>query len=291
MEKCSTQPELLIPLRIPRPSSTSRPAYKGCSPLKVDLRFKPCYYILAAVRLKLLVSVLDEEEAFNAFQGGCDILDVKNPKEGSLGANHPSLIKRIVEKFKDKVEVSATIGDLPNLPGTASLAALGVASLGVDYVKAGLLGVDNFNSALNLMSWIVKAVKEEDLNVKVVACCYADYKLVGSLNPIYLPSVAYESGADGILIDVKTKNKGKVFNHLNVEQLTRIYSKARGFGLITALAGGLSVEDLYDVAKLKVDVLGVRRGVCDSNNWLHGKVRVEKVREMKERILNLKMLQ
>jgi uncharacterized protein (UPF0264 family) len=241
--------------------------------------------------LKLLVSVVDEEEALNAFQGGCDILDVKNPKEGSLGANHPLLIKRIVEKFKGKVEISATIGDLPNLPGTASLAALGAASLGVNYVKAGLLGVNDFNSALNLMNWIVKAVREENADVKVVACCYADYKLVGSLNPIYLPSVAYESGADGILIDVKTKNGGKVFNHLDVEQMVRIYSKAREYGLITALAGGLSFEDLCYVAKLKVDVLGVRRSVCDSDDWLHGKVRMEKVRDMKSRIVNLKMLQ
>ncbi|MEM2848793.1 MAG: (5-formylfuran-3-yl)methyl phosphate synthase [Candidatus Bathyarchaeia archaeon] len=238
--------------------------------------------------MKLLVSIVDEEEAFNAFQGGCDILDVKNPREGSLGAKHPSFIRCVVEKFKGKVEISATIGDLPNLPGTASLAALGAASLGVDYVNAGLLGVDDFNSALNLTSWIVKAVKEEYVNVKVIACCYADYKLVGSLNPIYLPNVAYEGGADGILIDVKTKNRGKVFDYLNIEQLAQIYSKAKKYGLTTALAGGLSLEDISKAVKLEVDVLGVRRGVCDSSEWLHSRVRLEKVRDMKEMILKLK---
>jgi len=246
------------------------------------------WYITAAVRLKLLVSVVDEEEAFSAFQGGCDILDVKNPYEGSLGANHPSLVRRIVERFKGKVEISATIGDLPNLPGTASLAALGATSLGVDYIKAGLLGVYDFKSALKLMSWIVEAVKEENVNVKVVACCYADYRLTGSLDPIHLPTVAYESGADGILIDVKTKGGKKVFEYLNIEQLAQIYSKAREFGLMTALAGGLDSEDVISVAKLKVDVLGVRRGVCDSSEWLYGRVRLEKVRDMKERILKLK---
>lgn len=240
--------------------------------------------------MKLLVSVVDEEEAFNAFQGGCDILDVKNPYEGSLGANHPSLIRRIVEKFKGKVEISVTIGDLPNLPGTASLAALGAASLDVDYIKAGLLGVDDFKSALKLMCWIVKAVKEGYANVKVIACCYADYRLTGSLDPIYLPTVARDSGADGILVDVKTKGGKKVFEYLNVEQLAQIYSKAREFGLITALAGGLDFEDVTNVAKLKVDVLGVRRGVCDSSDWVNGRVRLEKVRDMRERILKLKML-
>lgn len=240
------------------------------------------------IEVKLLVSVVDEEEALNAFEGGCDILDVKNPYEGSLGANHPSTIRKIVEKFKGKIEISTTIGDLPNLPGTASLAALGAASLGVDYVKAGLLGVNDYKSALKLMSWIVKAVKEENMNVKVIACCYADYGLIGSLNPIYLPIVAHESGADGILIDVKTKSGGKIFKFLNVEQLAQIYSKAKELKLITALAGGLDLEDISVAVRLKVDVLGVRRGVCDFNNWLNGRVKLEKVRDMKERILKLK---
>ena len=39
--------------------------------------------------LKLLVSVIDEEDAREAYRGGADIIDVKNPEEGALGANFP----------------------------------------------------------------------------------------------------------------------------------------------------------------------------------------------------------
>jgi len=238
--------------------------------------------------LKLLVSVVDEEEAYEAVRGGCDILDIKNPREGSLGANHPSVIKRIVERFNGEVEVSATIGDLPNLPGTASLAALGAASLGVDYIKAGLYGVKEPEDALNLMSWVVKSVKETYPNVRVIACGYADYYNIGSLNPAYLPSVAWRSGADGILIDVKGKDYGKVFDHLDVEELTRIFSEARRLGLITALAGGLEAEDVAVVDKVGVDVLGVRRGVCDARSWIGGRVRSEKVIVLKRLLKELR---
>ena len=40
--------------------------------------------------LRLLVSVLDVAEAAQAVEGGAHIVDVKNPREGSLGANFPS---------------------------------------------------------------------------------------------------------------------------------------------------------------------------------------------------------
>jgi uncharacterized protein (UPF0264 family) len=77
--------------------------------------------------LKLLVSVVNKAEALDSLRGGAHILDVKNPKEGSLGANFPRVIKQVREVTPKTLEVSATIGDLPNLPGTASLAALGAA--------------------------------------------------------------------------------------------------------------------------------------------------------------------
>jgi len=89
--------------------------------------------------IKLLVSPTNLEEARNSIIGGADIIDVKNPLEGSLGANFPWVIKEIrklVRKYNG-LEISATLGDLPNLPGTASLAALGLANCDVDYIKVG----------------------------------------------------------------------------------------------------------------------------------------------------------
>jgi hypothetical protein len=51
--------------------------------------------------MKLLVSPRDVEEAKAVIRGSADIIDVKidvkNPKEGSLGANFPWIIRAIKE--------------------------------------------------------------------------------------------------------------------------------------------------------------------------------------------------
>jgi len=140
--------------------------------------------------LKLLVSVVNKTEALDSIRGGAHILDVKNPKEGSLGANFPRVIKQVKEVTPKNLEVSATIGDLPNLPGTASLAALGAAVSGVDYVKVGLFGVKTSEEATILMREVVRAVKEYDSGLKTIASGYADFRYVGCVNPLELPMVA-----------------------------------------------------------------------------------------------------
>ena len=103
---------------------------------------------------------MNEKEAAEAIAGGADIIDVKNPKEGALGANFPWVIKRIREITPKNIEVSCTLGDVPNLPGAVSLAALGAATTGVDYIKAGLYGLKTPKEAVYLMQNVTKAVKD-----------------------------------------------------------------------------------------------------------------------------------
>ena len=88
--------------------------------------------------MELLVSAINLDEAKEALAGGADILDVKNPKEGSLGANFPWVIKEISDYAEDVI-VSTTIGDVPYKPGTVSLAALGSAVSGSNYVKVRII--------------------------------------------------------------------------------------------------------------------------------------------------------
>ncbi|MFX0117712.1 MAG: (5-formylfuran-3-yl)methyl phosphate synthase, partial [Candidatus Hodarchaeota archaeon] len=76
----------------------------------------------------------DVEEARNCLEGGADIIDVKNPREGSLGANFPAVI-RAVRKEIGAHPLSAALGDIMFKPGTIALAAHGLAYCGVDYVK------------------------------------------------------------------------------------------------------------------------------------------------------------
>ena len=69
----------------------------------------------------LCVSVIDAGEARAAAAAGADIVDVKNPTEGSLGAPAPAVIAQVRAATPEELPVSVAIGDMPNLPGTRRL--------------------------------------------------------------------------------------------------------------------------------------------------------------------------
>jgi uncharacterized protein (UPF0264 family) len=238
--------------------------------------------------LKLLVSVVNKTEAVDSIKGGADILDVKNPKEGSLGANFPRVIREVKEVMPKNLELSATIGDLPNLPGTASLAALGAAVSGVDYVKVGLFGVKTSEEATTLMTEVVRAVKEYDSDLKTIASGYADFRYVGCVSPMELPTVAHKAGADGVLVDVKIKNgKDNLFSFLSDERLGDFVTQAHNYNLLAALAGSLDKQYIQRVHSLGADIIGVRGAVCSKKDRLAGKLESEKVAEFAEEISKL----
>ena len=238
--------------------------------------------------MKLLVSVVDKTEALDSIKGGANIIDVKNPKEGSLGANFPRVIQQVKEYMPKNLELSATIGDLPNLPGTASLAALGAAVSGVDYVKVGLFGVKTSKEATTLMTEVVNAVKEYDSGLKTIASGYADFRHVGCVSPLELPIVAHKAEADGVLVDVKNKNgKENLFSLLTDEQLREFVTQAHNHNLLAALAGSLDSPDIPRVYSLGADIIGVRGAVCTKKDRLAGKLEREKVIEFAKEISKL----
>ena len=106
--------------------------------------------------LLLLISPINHEEAVEAVEGGADIVDVKNPKEGSLGANFPWVIRDIREITPEDKLVSATLGDVPYKPGTVSLAAMGAHVSGADYIKVGLYGTKDYDEAVEVMENVAK---------------------------------------------------------------------------------------------------------------------------------------
>ncbi len=228
--------------------------------------------------LKLLISVVNKAEALDSINGGADILDVKNPKEGSLGANFPRVIKEVKEVTPKNLELSATIGDLPNLPGTASLAALGAAVSGVDYIKVGLFGVKTVEETIILMTEVVRAVREYNNDVKTIASGYADFRTVGCVNPLELPIVAHKAGADGVLVDVKIKDgQSNLFTFLTDKELKEFVDKAHRYHLLAALAGSLNTTDIPRIHGLGADIIGVRGAVCAKKDRVSGKLEQEKV--------------
>ncbi len=163
--------------------------------------------------MKLMISVRDEIEAAAASAGGAEIIDVKNPAEGSLGAQPPEVIRAIANAVPAGIPVSASIGDVPNLPGTVALAGLGAAMCGVSFVKVGLLGARTPQEAASLLKALARALAITDRTVGLVACAYADAALVGSLDPLHLPEAAAPF-VEGCLIDTAVKDGRSLFERL-----------------------------------------------------------------------------
>ncbi|HEY1257254.1 MAG: (5-formylfuran-3-yl)methyl phosphate synthase [Terracidiphilus sp.] len=217
--------------------------------------------------MKVLISPINEEEAVVAWECGTNIIDIKNIKEGSLGASFPWIIQSVIKSIPDKnVVFSATLGDLPYKPGTAALAALGAVVSGVKYVKAGLHGPKNVSEGTELMHAVVRSCKDYNPDVIVVTAGYADYKRFGGLSPQELVEIASESKSDMVMVDTFIKDGKNLFDALTQESLTEFVTLAHKCGLAVALAGSVRADHLSALAQTGADVVGVRGAVCSAGD-------------------------
>jgi uncharacterized protein (UPF0264 family) len=230
----------------------------------------------------LMVSVVSPEEVPTAIAGGADILDVKNPAEGSLGAPAAHILQNVTAITPDSVKVSAAIGDMPNLPGTASLAALGAASCEVDYVKVGLFGPKSEGEAVYLLEMVRRAVSAFT-SVKIIAAGYADAQRCGTLDPCLLPGIARKAQISGCLLDTYIKDGHNLFDFLAPEILRSLAMEAHAGGLLFALAGALQAEHLRLAQDAGADIVGVRTAAC-RDNQRKGPLDLEKIRLLRRQM-------
>ena len=80
---------------------------------------------------KLLVSVRSAGEARSALAGGADLIDVKEPSRGPLGAADPAVIRDVIAAVDGRVPVSAAFGEWLAWAGKK-------APRGLHYAKWGL---------------------------------------------------------------------------------------------------------------------------------------------------------
>jgi len=238
----------------------------------------PNEHSLAAPRLRLLVSVVSPDEVEAALAGGADIVDVKNPAEGSLGAPTPALLRAIRSQVRPPACVSAALGDAPHLPGTLALAAAGAAACGADYLKVGLLGSARPDQALELLSAVRRATAEVAPHARLVAVAYADASRVGALPPHELPPIASRAGAHGVMLDTAVKDGVSSLTAFGEDAVIGFFAAARALGLVTGLAGALGPDDFARVARFGAEIVGVRGSACDGGR--EGRVSAARVRAL-----------
>jgi len=212
--------------------------------------------------VRLLVSVVSAVEARHALAGGADIVDVKDPREGALGAPSPVVLSEVVRAVDGAAPVSVALGDLPDLPHTAALAARGAAASGAAYVKVGLRGVRSLDRAVAMMEAVIDAVGDE---VAVIAVSYAD---AGALEPpaldaALLPDVVERTGIAGALVDTSVKDGGGLYGWSSESSLAQLVARTRAVGGSFGVAGQLRLGELR---RVDADVVGVRSAVCSGGD-------------------------
>lgn len=204
---------------------------------------------------QFLASVTCLNEAQLVLDANVDIIDLKNPAEGALGALPLATIQEIVKLIAKRKLVSATIGDLVMDPLLIEPAVQVISETGVDIVKIGFFGSENHVAcALSLKKQILNGTK-------IVAVLFADqhpnFDFMDNLKA---------AGFYGVMLDTANKSSGGLLNHLSLDALSSFTQKAKSLNLLSGLAGSLTVNDIPLLNECYPDYLGFRGALCDSLN-------------------------
>lgn len=224
---------------------------------------------------KLLVSIRDASEALTAVAEGVDLIDIKEPRRGSLGAANQTVIMQVIEAVAGRVPLSMACGELLDVDIEQRRWSSGHAEA-IRFAKLGLAGCGTRED------WPKRwqaAMAEWPESVSQVAVVYADWQTCGAPAPEEVVQVAGRLGCRAVLVDTFDKSAGNLLVHLSMDELTTLGLQVRERGLLYVLAGSLDVETIETVASLQPNYVAVRGAVCRGSR--EGKIDPEKVRQIK----------
>ena len=144
-------------------------------------------------------------------------------------------------------------------------------------MKVGFAGIDCAGRVAALIAAAVRgATAGSDGSAAVVAVAYADADRVASLAPAVLVEVAARAGAAGVLLDTADKLGPGLRELVEPRALAAWVAEAHEAGLLVALAGKLTADDLTFVRDAGADIAGVRGAACDGGRT--GRVTADRVR-------------
>lgn len=202
----------------------------------------------------MLASVNSVEEALQIEATAVDIIDLKQPAAGALGALTTNTVKQIVARTRGDKPISATIGDLPMKAEVISPAVADMAATGVDYIKIGFFPGGDWPACIQALS---RFTTENAL----IAVLFADNDPDFSILPLLR-----QTGFAGVMLDTMDKSRGSLIDIMVTARLARFVTQARQLGLLCGLAGSLRRTDVPALLPLNADYLGFRGALCSQHN-------------------------
>lgn len=222
---------------------------------------------------QLLISVKNVEESRIARYAGIDVIDLKDPAVGALGALEPHIVSQVVQEIDHNTLVSATVGEGHQRVEDLVRDILLYASLDVDIIKVSVS--DLFLQA----HFFTEIVKLTTKNIRIVAVLFADKPLDFSLI-----ATLQKYGFYGAMLDTQAK-QCSLLEVQSIEVLSQFVNLCLKHQLVSGLAGSIRNNHMNTLLALNPNFIGLRGGVCDEQNRA-SKLSGSKVDEVKEVLSN-----
>jgi (5-formylfuran-3-yl)methyl phosphate synthase len=222
---------------------------------------------------QLLISVKNVEESRVARYAGVDLIDLKDPSVGALGALDVDIVQQIVQEVNGSALIRATVGE-----GHATVDALMqdialYASLGVDIVKIA------FSELFQQPNFFAEIERLARQGIKVVVVFFADQPLdFGLLVKLQ------KNGFYGAMLDTQSKQLS-LLDVQSMDALKHFIVVCEQHKLFSGLAGSVNKAHIDVLLTISPSFIGMRGGVCrqqDRTSTLIG----ELVTEVKIMLLN-----
>lgn len=203
----------------------------------------------------MLASVANLAEACLVLEAGVDIIDLKLPSAGALGAMPLEAVREIVLAVGGRLPVSATIGDLILEPSRVVSAVEAMAGTGVDYVKIGLFpGGDLGQTLIGLRAIALRGTR-------LVAVLFGDQS--PELSQI---AELAKAGFKAAMLDTMDKRGVSLTQVCDFDYLSDFVAGTKANGMLCGLAGSLRPVDIPMLVNLQPDYLGFRGALCAGHN-------------------------
>lgn len=221
----------------------------------------------------MLASVSSLQEALLMQAFDVDIIDLKQPAQGALGALAVAEVTKIVASLDLDRVISATVGDLPMQPDVLFAAVQEMAATGVDYVKIGFFPGGDWLGCIKRLAEATAGGRA--LIAVLFADKQPDFALIAALQ---------QAGFKGVMLDTMDKTLGSLTQLMSLNQLNQFVQMAQAAGLLTGLAGSLTQADIPTLLPLQADYLGFRGALCQQHQRI-AELDEERIADVRQLVL------
>lgn len=220
---------------------------------------------------QLLVSVKSAEEALIALNAGVDIVDLKDPTIGALGALDLAVSVEIVAKTQQHnqrnmisdgsfslVLTSATVGEQHADINSLMKSVLERVAINIDIIKVAvptLEAIPNWQEKFN-----TKEITAMKANTKLIAVFFADQEV--NLKRLETLSML---GFYGAMLDTSAKHQS-LLEVCTLQTLQTFTQDCKKNALKSGLAGSLKPQDVECLSDINPFYIGFRGGVCKAGS-------------------------